>query len=500
MHLLLRADSDASIGAGHVMRSLALARRWIAGGGTVTLLGRIDSERLRQRVADAGVILLPLEAPFEGANDLKQTIATLEKLGAGEPAWAVVDGYGFDARYHSAIRNHGFPLLVIDDLADRPCYHADIVLNQNLGAERLAYRGDADTRWLLGVRYALLQPEFDRWSDREPETRALARRVLVTVGGADPHRATDLILQALNGVAIDGLDITVVAGPVARGSAEDIAVASRHACRVVDNVCDMASLMASMDLAVTGGGSTCWEVACVGLPAIVLELSDNQKPSARALAAAGAVEDAGVVQAQKPMALAARIEALCVDAGRRRAMTEAGRRLVDGKGSARVVGRLGLGLPPLTLRRATGADSRALWELATDPSVRQQSFDPSPISWEMHVAWFERISVSPTVRMWVLAGDSGLAGQVRYEALDEAAEIGISVTPALRGFGLAARLLASTWASACRELGVPLARGVVFAANSSSVSAFREAGFTNSGGLQTIRGHECYVFTKTLES
>ena len=481
------------------MRSLALGRRWIEGGGSATLLGHIESERLRQRVSDAGVALRPLEGSLSPADDLRRTIAVLEELHRDVPPWAVVDGYAFDAQYHAAIRRHGFPLLVIDDLADRPCYHADIVLNQNLDAEQLLYRGDDDTRWLLGVRYALLQPEFDRWRDRTPETLAVARRILVTVGGADPHGATALILESLNTIAIDGLEITVVTGPAARSSVEAFIAASRHTCRMLDDVRDMASLMVSMDLAVAGGGSTCWELAFLGLPAIVIELSENQQFSARPLATAGAVENAGPIGSQDAPALSARIAALCVDATRRRHMSEAGRRLVDGKGGARVVGRLGLGLSPLTLRRATNADSHVLWMLANDPSVRQQSFDPSPIPWQTHAGWFERISANPRARVWVMAGEAGLAGQIRYEATADGADIGISVAPAFRGFGLAARLLASTWASACRELNTPRARGVVFATNASSAAAFREAGFVENGELQTIRGHQCRVFTKLLE-
>ena len=47
--------------------------------------------------------------------------------------------------------------------------------------------------------------------------------------------------------------------------------------------------------------------------------------------------------------------------------------------------------------------------------------------------------------------------------------------------GTAIGLLASTWATACRELGMPRARGVVFATNVSSAAAFREAGFVEVG-------------------
>jgi UDP-2,4-diacetamido-2,4,6-trideoxy-beta-L-altropyranose hydrolase len=500
MHLLLRADSDASIGAGHVMRCLALGRRWIAAGGTATVVGRIDGERLRERIFDAGLELQPLTASHPDAADLTQTLATLERLRSAGDAWVAVDGYHFDERYHSAIRRRGFPLLLIDDLADRRRYHADVVLNQNLGAEQLSYHTDDDTRLLLGARYTMLQPEFERWRDSRRDVPVVARRILVTVGGGDPHGATALIVAALDHVDIDGLEVTVVSGPAARGAARSAAAASRHRCHVVEDVRDMAALMAAVDVAVTGGGSTCWELAFLGLPAIVIELSDNQERSARAIAAAGAVENAGAVRDQQPAALGARIAALCIDAARRGAMSAAGRALIDGRGADRVIGRLGLGLPRLTLRRANEADARAIWQLANEPSVREQSFNASPIPWESHQAWMTRVLSSPTNRMWVWSADTGLAGQVRYEASDGEAEIGISVAPAFRGFGLAARLLALTWADACRELGVPRARGVVFMSNRSSAAAFREAGFIETGAPRDIRGHLCHVFTRRLES
>lgn len=499
MHLLLRADSDASIGAGHVMRSLALARRWMAAGGSATFIGHIASDRIRERVSEAGVTLRPLNPVLDQAQDLRETLAALEALRGGMQPWAVVDGYAFGPGYHAAIRQRGFPLLVIDDLANLPGYHADIVLNQNLGAEELPYRADTDTRRLLGARFALLQPEFDRWRDRDAPTAPVARRILVTAGGADPHGATARILDALDRVDIEGLDITVVAGP-ASGGVQSPNPGRRHAVQVVSDVRDMATLMATMDLAVTGGGSTCWELAFLGLPAIILELSENQQRSSRALAAAGAVENAGPVQAIEPSALAARITELCMDADLRRAMGSAGRRLVDGKGGARVIGRLGLGLPPLTLRLATRDDARPLWTLAADPSVREQSFNTSAIPWETHAAWFDIMLASPVARMWVMVSDTGLAGQVRYEARGDEAEIGISVGPAFRGYGLAARLLASTWADSCRQLGVARARGVVFTSNRSSAAAFREAGFIEEAGVEMIRGHECHVFTRTLQS
>ena len=43
------------------------------------------------------------------------------------------------------------------------------------------------------------------------------------------------------------------------------------------NVDNMAELMAKADLAIGAGGSTTWERACLGLPAIVFILAKNQE-------------------------------------------------------------------------------------------------------------------------------------------------------------------------------------------------------------------------------
>lgn len=500
MKLLLRADANDQIGAGHVMRSLALARGLIARGGVATLVGNIASDRLRQRVIDAGLTLVPLDGPDPAALDLDLTARTLDRLGPRDGSvWAALDGYDFDAEYQRAIRQVGFPVLVIDDVADRAPYNADLLLNQNLGADELEYRGNAEMRLLRGVRYALLHPEFVQARAKPRRVPGLARHVLVTVGGADPSRAIPRLLRALDRTNVE-LDVVVAAGAMRNKEGERSYPTIRHSCTVRRDAADMAALMEWADLAITAAGTTCWELCCVGVPSIVIQLAENQRRSADFLAASSAAELAGTGATLDEEDLARRVDALCADAERRRSMSDLGRELVDGQGVARVLRRLGVELPRLALRRIEQSDVRALWQLANEPSTREQSFDPSPIPWETHVAWFDRSVASSSVCMWALVSEQGLAGQIRYEAAEEDAEIGISVAPEFRGYGLAARLLASTWVSACRELGTSRARGVVFATNSSSAAAFREGGFIEVGGLQTIRDRVCRVFTRTLES
>src|SRR6185436_6987138 len=50
----------------------------------------------------------------------------------------------------------------------------------------------------------------------------------------------------------------------------------------------MAKLMVVADLAVGAGGTTTWERACLGVPAIVTAIADNQRDNVQALAETGA--------------------------------------------------------------------------------------------------------------------------------------------------------------------------------------------------------------------
>ena len=87
-------------------------------------------------------------ALYPDAGDALGMCEAASRLGGR--GWIVIDGYRFDAAYHAALRPAAWPLLVIDDYAHLPYYDADLLLNQNLGAERLRYSGPPAMNRLLG--------------------------------------------------------------------------------------------------------------------------------------------------------------------------------------------------------------------------------------------------------------------------------------------------------------------------------------------------------------
>ncbi|CAK0776265.1 UDP-2,4-diacetamido-2,4, 6-trideoxy-beta-L-altropyranose hydrolase [Gammaproteobacteria bacterium] len=305
-------------------------------------MGCVPVPGLRQRLADNGVGLWDLLADHPDPGDL---IALTNLAEIFQPAWIVLDGYHFDPNYQAAVRALGIPVLVLDDMAHHCCYHADLLLNQNAGAEALHYTADPDTRLLLGPRYCLLRPELRAArdamqadaSERGIEMASRPRRLLVTMGGADPHGLTSLALRAVAKLG-PTWETKVVVGSVFHRQIELCKqAADLPGVEIHTDVRDMSLLMTWADLALSAAGTTTWELACLGVPTLLTVVADNQFSVARTAAEAGCAIDLDWWEGLTATDLAVALEQLAADATRRAAMSTAGRALVDGKGVTRVI-------------------------------------------------------------------------------------------------------------------------------------------------------------------
>ncbi|WP_041287154.1 UDP-2,4-diacetamido-2,4,6-trideoxy-beta-L-altropyranose hydrolase [Desulfomonile tiedjei] len=333
--MIVRADGGTRIGAGHIMRCLALALEWQTTGGKAVFVSHCDSDALKARIQDAGIELISPSASYPDASDL----ALMQRLArdlAPADTWVILDGYHFDISFQRALKDIGFRLLVIDDTAHQTGYIADIILNQNFGAESLVYKCETNTRLLLGTRYTLLRPEFKQWHGREREFPSRVRNILVTMGAADPDNATCCVLRALKSLDLPDTQVKVLAGP-AFSHFEELSLMSRNdpgAFKTVRNPFNVSDLMAWADVAITAGGSTLWELAFMRIPAAVVILADNQEPGTKALADDGALYVLG--KAQDPE-LSARLGDFLRNTDRLREFARVSGSLVDGYGARRVI-------------------------------------------------------------------------------------------------------------------------------------------------------------------
>jgi UDP-2,4-diacetamido-2,4,6-trideoxy-beta-L-altropyranose hydrolase len=334
--ILLRADASTTMGTGHVMRCLALAQTWQDAGGQAVFVTAGVSPALQERLLSEG-IAVELESVEPGSlADARRTVEVARQLAS---SWVVLDGYHFSSEFQRQIKDAGLRLLVIDDYGHAGHYWADLVLNQNLTAQEGQYeRRELYTRLLLGTRYALLRREFQSYRGWRRQTPAVARRVLVTLGGSDPDNATLTVVRTLGRLRLEGLEVVVVLGG-ANPHREAVAAAAKESPATMEvrcNVTTMAELMAWADVAIAAGGSTTWERALLGLPSLVFVLAENQREIAEACGSAGLGWNLGCPGAMPPEQLAAILKCFLTDAATRKMMENRGVSLIDGLGAIRV--------------------------------------------------------------------------------------------------------------------------------------------------------------------
>ena len=331
--LVLRADGGPGLGGGHVMRCLALAQAWDEGGGRAVFGAATLAPSLRQRLVDEGFDCIPIEAAGGSAADAEATVAAAGSLGARV---IVVDGYQFTPAFHRRLRDAGLKVAAIDDNGEIGACIDDLVINPNRHAAPALYPQRADhTGLLLGTNYALLRREFRRWQGPLRQFPAQVRRVLVTLGAADPRNLTADVIASI-GPALSSVDeiLVVVGGSNPHADALADRAAQVPNCRLIrDPGPDLPRLMAAADLAVCSGSTTMWEMASLGVPFIAIVIAENQRQVVAAMAGDGypAVDGAAVARDLPPA-----VAALAADAARREALSRRARQLVDGRGAERV--------------------------------------------------------------------------------------------------------------------------------------------------------------------
>jgi UDP-2,4-diacetamido-2,4,6-trideoxy-beta-L-altropyranose hydrolase len=338
--IAIRADASVDIGTGHVMRCLALAEALRSQGAEVVFICREQDGDLCGLIASKFDVLrlprLPIGEEFDWQLDAQQTTQTLaDKWPCAH--WLIVDHYRLDARWERSVRSVAARIMAIDDLAERR-HECELLVDQNLSrdmANRYTRLVPESTRLLLGPKHALLRTEFTAARRAARRRDGALHRILVFFGGSDASNETAKALEGLRLFGRPDIAIDVVVGAT-NPHCDQIgrlcsALPNARLHRQVNN---MAELMGAADLALGAGGITTWERCCLGLPAVVTILADNQIELTHATADYGAIVNLGAAEQLGADDYRAVLEALASSQLTR--MAQLGEELVDGNGCSRV--------------------------------------------------------------------------------------------------------------------------------------------------------------------
>jgi spore coat polysaccharide biosynthesis predicted glycosyltransferase SpsG len=301
--MLIRAAAGRRSGAGHVMRTLALAEGVRARGGAVVLSADLsDLDWVTPWVAHLGIELVAPPAEPD-------TLAELARARACD--LVVLDDYNF-AQAHSAVGAVGSLLLNVED-GTYGRRVADVVVDGSIGAETRPRPDDGSGTVLRGVSFAPIRAEVRTARRADPIGAEAVRRVVVVMGGTDARGVAATVRE---GVESAEIDVSVPAAGLG-----------------------LLSALAPNDAVISAAGVSAVELCCLGVPIGLIRATDNQEANYRSLERAGAVTGLGSADevVAQPDAFAAKVRRWLSAPARLTATAAAGHRLVDGRGVDRIL-------------------------------------------------------------------------------------------------------------------------------------------------------------------
>lgn len=458
---LIRCEAGTEIGFGHAVRCAAIAARLHRAGWEV---GFAISEEGYRRVPDLAAF------PIIPIDDLATTLADL----------VIIDLLTPDFELEHKLVRQGRRVLVIDDAPEHP-HLGRWLVDTTPGRTAADYSVLAPEMTVLtGPQFAPIRESL-RLARTVPDSRAptaTPETILIAFGGSDPSNRTLLALESLVDLSWEK-PVKVVLGTEApfRDVVEAACRRLPHAETLIAPP-DMADLYLWADLVIGGAGTSCWERCCLGRPTIIVPVVETQQEWADRLHGLGVA----VTVAPDRATLATILQTLFAAPERLRAMADAGRSLVDGRGADRLLLALAPSVPILDGRlrlRLLEANDKALIDAwRQDPATRPFTHISSRA--EAPDAWTPADLDSPD-RLLLIASASTKSGEmdVAFLRLDRCTtpapgwEVMIATAPdhARRGIGRAAlQLLAQLMPSETFLAHIP-------AANEASQGFFRALGY-----------------------
>ena len=446
--VLIRADASPFIGSGHLTRMIALSSACRSSGADVTFISNEMPATLQKTINETGCQHQKIDLPTGSREDRDFTADYISK---GSFDWTILDGYLFDDAYQKRVGQPSTRLMVVDDYGHATHQHAHLILNQNAYADRSRYSQLESTDVLCGLKHTLLRPEFHSVPLEKPgrkNARFSIRRILVTFGGSDLNDWTQAVLRTLLELklATDSRTVADVVIGANYNQEKELAQFCRDAGMNVfihRNVDRMDALMNRADLAITAGGSTCYELARTGVPAVAIATAENQNAVVAALEERGTLigfsSDDHPLSAKSALAddIKSAIKKLVRNREQRQAMSDKGKQILDGLGAERVARKLHAGV--ISFRDASPQDSKMLLDFRNDPAVREFSFNQLAVTQEEHERWMGQSLASPSRLLWI-PQDRSLQplGRVQMDLSENLTEatISIALDKKSRGKGL----------------------------------------------------------------
>lgn len=266
--IIFRADGNSNTGLGHLYRLFALVEIYKS-DFDIVFVTREDTI-LEVIPSDYSIKIIPKTV------SLDEEPKWLSAFFNPENCTIVADGYQFVSSYQKSLKEEGFSLIYIDDLATEYMY-ADVVINHSPSVKEMDFIAEPYTKFLLGTDYAMLRPSFLK-AAKQKNTINKINTAFVCFGGADffdmSFKATKALLS-FNEIK----EVNIVVGGAYKHKAIFELEAENKKVKLYSNLDEIVlfNLIKGCNFGIVPCSTISYELCCIGVPFIGGYFVENQK-------------------------------------------------------------------------------------------------------------------------------------------------------------------------------------------------------------------------------
>jgi spore coat polysaccharide biosynthesis predicted glycosyltransferase SpsG len=343
--ILIRVDATPPTGYERLSRCVTLAAALQRRRRATYFLSHLEPGSLGLAIKRGGNEWLSADEEAGTAADLDETLHEVRRL---RPAAVLVDGPATSEAYLRTLVGTGTLVVSLDHLA-QVCFPSQLLVNPLLGPGKEEYTLHPGTQILLGPRYALVRSDVRRTrplraQEPPPITPAPGKnsgsqyRAMVSLGEDDLNGQTvELVRLLLNVPRVARVDAVVRSYHPDLEKLQALAAAQPERLEVAVEPAEVAARIVRCHFAVTSGSGWSLELACVGVPQLVIVQSEAFWANAQRLQEEGAATCLGWHTDVTAQTIRQAVQNLLSDPLERQAMSRCGRKLIDGRGPDRLV-------------------------------------------------------------------------------------------------------------------------------------------------------------------
>ena len=308
---LFYITAGSGIGMGHLRRSLAIA----AG------LKKPSKKIFFVVKGDKSAVKILKQNGFRAVLYSKLVLSLLR------PKMVIIDQKDDVSREIGSFKSKGARVCLIDNIS-RARLRSDIAIyplsHLKDGMNWQGFKG----KKYIGARYFPLNKEFLR-------SRSIKHKVftiLVTMGGADPFGLTSRVTKALSSIG-SRFRAYIVKGPAFKKQK----IEEDKRFTIVNDPSSIAGLMSRSDIAITAFGTTLYELAYMGVPAVIINNYRQDAGDAGEFRKLGTSIPLGYYKDIDGRSIVKAVDSLMKNRKNLVKLSLRGRKLVDGKGTQRIV-------------------------------------------------------------------------------------------------------------------------------------------------------------------